>query len=145
MEKQFEIRCRGIILDNGELLVVEHVGKEGFLVLPGGHLEWGEDVKTALTRELIEELGVTPVIGPLLYIHTFTQTNGVQPMEFFFRIENTRDFRTLGSEPSHAHELRAVHWVTGADERMMRPVGVWDDLVAGRLGDNTLRYLVEGK
>lgn len=144
MEKSFEIRCRGIVLDQDELLVVEHVGKEGFLALPGGHLEWGEDIKTGLVRELVEELGVTPVIGPLLYIHTFTQENGVQPVEFFFRILNATDYRTLGQVRTHAHELAAINWVSPHDTRVLRPVGVWTDFQSGALSVDTLRYLVEG-
>ncbi|MCU0678139.1 MAG: NUDIX hydrolase [Candidatus Pacebacteria bacterium] len=144
MEKRFEVRCRGVILDRGELLVVEHAGKEGFLALPGGHLEWGEDVKSALSRELVEELGVLPIIGPLLYVHTFTQESGIQPMEFFFRIENATAYRTLNEDRTHAHELATINWVQPTETRIMRPIAVWSDFKSGRLGDGELRYLREG-
>lgn len=144
MEKTFEIRCRGIILHEDELLVVEHTGKEGFLALPGGHLEWGEDIQAGLVRELEEELGVTPVVGPLLYIHNFTQDNGKHVVEFLFHIENAADFRSLGESPTHAHELATVNWVTSDEGRTMRPVGVWLDFVSGRLGQVGLQYLVDG-
>ncbi len=144
MDKTFEIRCRGIIIDRGELLVVEHVGKEGFLALPGGHLEWGEDIKAGLVRELEEELGVTPVVGTLLYIHNFTQNNGKHVVEFLFWIDNAADFRNRGQSPTHAHELATVNWVDANEERTMRPVGVWSDFVAGRLGRASLQYLIDG-
>ncbi len=144
MEKKFVVRCRGVILDQGQLLVVEHAGKEGFLALPGGHLEWGEDIKTGLRRELEEELGVTPVVGALLYVHNYTQENGKQAVEFFFAVTNAADYRTLGESPTHAHELAMVDWVSTTDERTLRPVGVWDDFKAGKLGDGELRFLAEG-
>ena len=144
MEKKFVIRCRGIIEDAGELLVVEHVGKEGVIVLPGGHLEWGEDIQVGLVRELEEELGVTPVVGPLLYIHNYTQDNGKHVVEFLFRVENAADFRNLGQSPTHAHELAVVDWVHTHDTRIMKPAGVWTDFVAGRLGQAGLQYLVDG-
>jgi ADP-ribose pyrophosphatase YjhB (NUDIX family) len=144
MEKIFEIRCRGIILDQDELFVVEHVGKEGFLALPGGHLEWGEDIQAGLTRELEEELGVTPIIGALLYIHTFTQDTGKHVVEFLFGITNAADYRRLGQSPTHVHELATINWVHRDDHRTMRPSGVWFDFVAGRLGQVGLQYLVDG-
>lgn len=144
MEKKFVIRCRGVILDKGELLVVEHAGKEGFLALPGGHLEWGEDIKTGLVRELEEELGVTPTVGELLYIHNYAQENGKQAVEFFFAVTNAADYRTLGDSPTHAHELAMVDWVRPADARILRPRGVWDDFQKGLLGAGELRFLSEG-
>lgn len=144
MEKKFVIRCRGVIIDNGELLVVEHVGKEGFLALPGGHLEWGEDIKTGLVRELEEELDVTPVVGDLLYVHNYTQQNGTQAVEFFFAVTNAADYRILGDDPTHVHELSFVDWVNPNDTRILRPVGMWADFVAGQLGDGQLRFLSEG-
>ncbi len=138
------IRCRGIIVDKGELLVVEHIGKEGVIVLPGGHLEWGEDIQAGLVRELEEELGVMPVVGPLLYIHNYTQDNGKHIVEFFFSVLNAADFRNLGESPTHAHELAVVNWVDAADNRIMKPAGVWTDFIAGKLGQVGLQYLVDG-
>lgn len=145
MEKKFLIRCRGVIVHDGKLLTVEHAGKEGMLALPGGHLEWGEDLKSGLERELVEELGILPVIGPLLYIHTFTQDTGVQTVEFLFRIENAAaylDYETTSR--SHAFELSSVAWVLPDDSRTVRPSAVLADFYAGRLGDGKLRYLVDG-
>jgi ADP-ribose pyrophosphatase YjhB (NUDIX family) len=145
MEKKFVVRCRGIILDKGELLLVEHVGKEGVLVLPGGHLEWGEDIKVGLIRELEEELGVIPEVGSLLYIHNYTQDNGKHAVEFFFSINNAADYRTLGDAATHAHELARVEWITSDENRTILPSGLGEDFLNGRLGDGVLRYLFEGR
>ncbi len=128
-------------MHEGELLVVEHVGKEGFITLPGGHLEWGEDIKSGLVRELEEELGVTPVVGDLLYVHNFVQPNGTHAVEFFFAVQNSADFRILGIHPTHKHELATVSWVTATDSRIFRPQAVWDDFVACRLSDGQLRFI----
>lgn len=143
IDKKFLIRCRGIILDQGRLLLVEHTGKEGIMVLPGGHLEWGEDIKAGLIRELEEELGVTPVVGDLLYIHNYTQDNGKHAVEFFFAITNASDYRLLGDVRTHAHELSNISWVSQNEKREMRPYGVWEDFVEGRLGDGKLRFLTQ--
>ena len=95
-------------------------------------------------RELEEELGVTPVVGDLLYVHNYTQQNGTQAVEFFFAVTNATAYRILGDDPTHAHELSFVDWVNPTDTRILRPVGVWADFVAGKLGDGQLRFLGEG-
>ena len=50
-EQKFVVRCRGIILDKGELLVAAHPG-HNYYALPGGKLEFGEDVISCMKREL---------------------------------------------------------------------------------------------
>ncbi len=109
-------------------------------------MEFGEDIKASLIRELYEELGVKPVIGALLYVHTYTQANNVQSVEFFFHIDNSEAFLDCASlVGSHAHELAGVYWVTPTDPREFLPTGVWTDFKTGRLGDGTVRYLFQGQ
>ncbi|MEK7067022.1 MAG: NUDIX domain-containing protein [Patescibacteria group bacterium] len=52
---KFEVCLRGIIENNGRILVC-HSKKKDYYYLPGGHLEYGEKIKDALARELKEEL-----------------------------------------------------------------------------------------
>ena len=91
MDKKFIIRCRAIIIHEGKLLVVKHTPESAFYALPGGHLEWGEDIKECMSRELEEELGVRGEIGRLFYVNTFID-EGVQSVEFFFEIKNAKDY-----------------------------------------------------
>ena len=72
-KKTIVVRCRGIILHDGKLLVVRHKGNADYAALPGGRLEWGEDVVECIRREIVEELGVEPVIGRLLYINNYSE------------------------------------------------------------------------
>lgn len=44
--------------DNNEILVVKEAGRD-FWDLPGGGMDHGEDIKSALARELYEEVGMT--------------------------------------------------------------------------------------
>ena len=141
---QFIVRARAIILDAGELLVVRHAHNPSYAALPGGHLDFGESPRACIERELYEELGVHPTIGRLLYVNTFTiEQDGVptQPVEFFFEVTNTSDFRTLGDDRSHAHELAGVEWVAVGDPVTILPAQIAIDHVAGLLLSDEPRFI----
>jgi len=53
----FHILARGIILDNDNILVVRAKNADNTF-LPGGHLEFNENLKNALYREIFEEIGI---------------------------------------------------------------------------------------
>ena len=52
-----ELIARAIIRSSDKILVVRQRGMAWYF-LPGGHVEPGEPVETALLRELVEEIGV---------------------------------------------------------------------------------------
>lgn len=100
------INIRGIIFQNGKMFVQQlkpdHNGIErDFWCTPGGGLDKGESLVAGLTREMIEETGVMPDIGKLLFIQQFTDESGSQ-LEFFFHIKNADNYETIDlSSTSH--------------------------------------------
>jgi len=141
-EKKIMIKVRAIILYKGKLLAVRHPHDTSFAALPGGHLEWGEDVKGCLSREIIEELGVKPNIGRLLYTNTFTQTDGKHYIEFFFEVMNGKDY--LDTEKfarSHAHEIAEIVWISPADNIRVLPKSLGEDFKAGKIVSSEVRYI----
>jgi ADP-ribose pyrophosphatase YjhB (NUDIX family) len=137
----FKIRCRAIILHEGKLLVVKHRPESSHYALPGGHMEQGEDVIECVKREIVEELGVEPVIGRLAYVHTFVDKDTLQSVEFFFEVKNAGAFVDIeGLSRTHAHELFEIRWVAPTEDLKIRPEVVMKDFVVGSLLSGETKY-----
>lgn len=60
-------RVRAVILDDGKITLIKRTKDSGiYYVFPGGGVESGEDHKTALEREIKEELGLEVAVSDLL-------------------------------------------------------------------------------
>ena len=99
------INVRGIIInDKGELfcqrLTARTSDGRDFWCTPGGGLELGESVLGGLRREMIEETGVEPVIGRLLFVQQFAIATSAageprEQLEFLFHITNWQDYQSI--------------------------------------------------
>jgi 8-oxo-dGTP pyrophosphatase MutT (NUDIX family) len=65
MSQNTEIIVRGVELSSGSVLLVRKRG-ESHTFLPGGHVLFAESARSALEREIMEELGKPVVAGRLL-------------------------------------------------------------------------------
>jgi len=141
-DKKFIVRCRAVISNEGKLLVVKHSKDFDYYALPGGHLEFGEDVKECLSREITEELGIKPEIGKLLYIHTFVDKNNNQPVEFFFEVLNGKDYLELEkNNRSHAHELFEIYWASPSDNIKILPQKFAEDFKKEGIDFDKISYI----
>jgi 8-oxo-dGTP diphosphatase len=140
--KKIVIRCRGIILNKDRILSVKHTSDSEAYALPGGHLEWGENIQGCLKREIIEELGVEPKIGRLLYINNYIDTNLTQSIEFFFEIINSDDFLEIEKfGGTHKHELFEICWINKNDSKILYPKKLQSDLNDGAVLSDTVRII----
>jgi ADP-ribose pyrophosphatase YjhB (NUDIX family) len=139
--KQIVIRSRAVIVHENKLLVVA-IGNHGFYALPGGHVDWGEDIQIALKRELVEELGIEPVIGRLLYVNNFTEKDAVQSVEFFFEVTNTEDYLDVDNlKGTHSFELSEICWVGADSNPNILPKPLQADLKNNAILSDTVRFL----
>ncbi len=64
LEGRFPVSVTGVILDGGRIVLLRN--GRGEWRLPGGRLEAGESPEECVAREVLEELGLSVEVGPLL-------------------------------------------------------------------------------
>lgn len=122
------VAVRGIILHDNKLLCVtlkKYAGKpingtDNYWCTPGGGVDVGEALIPALEREMVEELGIQPVIGNLLYVQQFVYGDTEQ-LEFFFHITNAQDYLQIDlSQTTHGHiEIDRVEFIDPASSPVL--------------------------
>lgn len=103
------IRVAIALLHEGKLLLVQHTkGDRSYWLLPGGGLEWGEEVREAGRREVEEETGILAEVGQLALV-----SETVAPDESRHLLHLVFAARYLGGEPTVPPEDRItdVRWM----------------------------------
>ena len=96
-------------------------GKEkDYWCTPGGGLEAGESLHQGLHREMMEETGIAPRIGKLLFIQQY-QDGEREFLEFFFHIENPEDYEIIDlAATSHGPlEIKKVEFVSPKEHNVL--------------------------
>lgn len=85
----------------------------GMLELPGGHIDFGENLEDGLKREVDEELGITIHLGDPFAAFTYTnEVKGSHSVEIAY-------FATLDDENKeielNPHDHSSIYWISSAD------------------------------
>lgn len=92
--KKFKYRVNGIIIHNNKLLTIKMKNNISYC-LPGGHVELGEDTKTAIIREMKEETDTDMAIDKEIAIveNFYLDKNNFNTHEIsFYYIVNPSNF-----------------------------------------------------
>lgn len=82
------VSVRAVIVKNNKLLVVNGDGNGDFWCTPGGRLEYGEDLKAGVVREVYEETGLNVQVGDAFAVSEFVlESNAFHNVDIFFRCE----------------------------------------------------------
>lgn len=101
MNANRRVATRGIIYRDGKILATKQKDDNGNeaenWATFGGGLDPQESLIAGLHREMIEETGIAPKIGKLLFIQQFADPDdeAKEHLEFFFLIENTADYELI--------------------------------------------------
>ena len=124
------VSVRAIALHEGKLLCVRlkqynelSSSIDGaWWCLPGGTLEEGEALVPGLEREMVEETGIAPKVGELLYVQQFAEkAKNKEHMDFFFHITNAKDYLDIDlTQTTHgASELEEIAFVDPATTHIL--------------------------
>lgn len=108
------ISVRWIIREWDSIYLVKHIEESGFRALPWGGMDSWEDAKTALKREIMEELWVESTIWKLLFVQEFYDSwREFNILEMFFDVTPHTPL-TSNSHlwTSHAHEIYKSERIT---------------------------------
>lgn len=118
-----KITTRGIVFYDGKLLCARlknyrdgTEGQKDYWCIPGGGLKFGESILDGVEREMIEETGIKPQIGNLLYVQQYND-NGTDFIEFFFNITNPKDYLNIDlAKTTHGEiEIAQIDFVDPAN------------------------------
>lgn len=107
------ITTRGIIYKNGKIFAQKLKRGEGttdYWCTPGGGLDPSESLHDGLVREMIEETGIAPEIGKLLYVQQYREENGREYLEFFYHVTNVDDYETIDLANTSHGEIEVAEY-----------------------------------
>ncbi len=92
------------INDTDKVLMLKRAATKKFLPdvfeLPGGHIDYGEDIVTGLRREIKEELGVDVTIGDPFAVFTYlNEVKGSHSIEVIYFAQLTSDPDDINLNP----------------------------------------------
>lgn len=121
------IGVRAIVFKDNKVLAVRHRKKDGteadFWAIPGGGLDPGEGIVDGVKREMIEETGIEPAVGKLLFIQQYpsTRSDCDEELEFFFHVTNADDYTAvdLGITTHGMDEIARIEFIDPTTEPVL--------------------------
>ncbi|WP_282937961.1 NUDIX domain-containing protein [Paenibacillus sp. RC67] len=116
--------AKAIIVEDGKVLLTKNKDDAGFFYLfPGGGQDHGEELKDAVLRECLEEIGESVVVHDLVYVREYIGKNHefaswdaeVHQVEFYFKCSLASSDSTItnGANPDEAQV--GVEWIEMKD------------------------------
>lgn len=129
MNANRRVATRGIIYRDGKILATKQKDENGDeaenWATFGGGLDPQEALIDGLYREMIEETGIAPKIGKLLFVQQFAEPSDKtkEHLEFFFLIENAEDYESIDlSATTHGVTEIARSDFINPKEHFIKPV-----------------------
>jgi ADP-ribose pyrophosphatase YjhB (NUDIX family) len=140
--KCFHVLVRGIIMDKEHILVAKAKNSDNTF-LPGGHLEFNENLRKSLAREMMEEMGIDCMIGEYVGCieNQWTENNIVnQEINHIFIVDGVNRRIEVKSKESHLE----FYWIKIADMKTenLLPESM-RTIIGGIYKNNKINYISE--
>ena len=116
--RRVENLVAGILFRKGRFLVekrrLDNEADPGYIEIPGGHVEHGETLESALRREMREELGIKVQKATFVRKALTTATNGERGRIHYFHVEKWQG-------RIHSHEAERVYWESDISKLSISP------------------------
>ena len=133
----FRVSVKGLVVKDGMIMLVDEGPKPvgGRWELPGGGLDFGEDIQDGLRREIEEEIGlkVTKISDKPLYLWTW-RFEGKRGMDWFyslvvayrielenFDLDPTKEFKNIGFFSKEELETIELKYQTNGLKKFFDP------------------------
>ncbi|WP_138754994.1 NUDIX domain-containing protein [Paenibacillus sinopodophylli] len=112
--------AKAVIIQNEKILLTKNQDDLGFFYLfPGGGQDHGEELKDAVKRECLEELGEEVKVSELVYVreyigknHEFAQWDSdLHQVEFYFNCSLTSEEPTFLKATNPDKDQVGVEWI----------------------------------
>lgn len=108
---RYPVSVKAIIKRAGRFLMIHGTRKgESEFSFPGGLVDEGESLESALAREVLEETGYTVIIGRPFYASKYTHPKGGENIVICFECEISGGAPLLGKEPDQ--KFLSLEWVS---------------------------------
>jgi len=87
-DKKISIRVAGILIRDNKILLIQHKKKkQKYWLVPGGNLEYGENIHTCLIREFKEELFLEILVQDFLFlVETISPDKERHILNLFYKV-----------------------------------------------------------